>query len=166
MMARRELKMQRLKAQMDAETRLKDPEAINPSFKPQLSSMSRVIAMQLEKTQGVRSQYDKTKTFIGKREEKANKIRLLKQQQELAECSFFPQTSRKKSDQYLTSSTTRSLDTDQLKSFLKRNLDEHFSQKQARLQAMDQHFYRNLKSKPTIGERSRKIMRSITPENV
>jgi len=31
---------------------------------------------------------------------------------------------------------------------------------------MDKHFYRDIKQKPDIGDRSRKIMRSITPESV
>jgi hypothetical protein len=31
---------------------------------------------------------------------------------------------------------------------------------------MEKHFYRDIKQKPDIGDRSRKIMRSITPESV
>jgi hypothetical protein len=65
---------------LDEKARAKDPEAFNPSFKPSINKNSLAYAEQLEKTQGVRSQYEKTLTFISKRNEKTTQIRIMKQQ--------------------------------------------------------------------------------------
>ena len=50
------------------------------------------------------------------------------------------------------------------KSFIKRNVEDYNKFKQKRLEAKDEYFYRDLRTKPHITERSRKIVRSISAQ--
>jgi hypothetical protein len=52
-----------------------------------------------------------------------------------------------------------------LKDFVKRNVEDYTRYKQERLKAKDSYFYKDLKAKPAINNRSKKIVRSISATN-
>jgi hypothetical protein len=61
--------------------------------------------------------------------------------------------------------STGKLDYAQLKEFLKRNIEGHITQREERLQVLDAHFNKDIKEKPEIGERSRRLARDMSAEN-
>jgi hypothetical protein len=75
---------------------------------------------------------------------------------EVAECTFRP---------FATDPAGKPLpkmDQQQCKDFVKRNVEDYQTFKQDRIKAKDTYFYRNMRAKPEINERSRKIVRSIS----
>jgi len=86
-------------------------------------------------------------------------------EQELEECTFFPSTTKDENpNRSLSALSSRSMSSAAFKSFVKRNVEDFKKFKEARLEAKDEYFYRDLRQKPQITERSRKIVRSISAQ--
>ena len=74
----------------------KDPDAFNPSFRPEISAFSQFFAEQKALREGVKDIYTKEITWLTSKNEKNRQLKLMMEEYEVSECTFQPlvQTTR------------------------------------------------------------------------